>query len=148
MEKVLSADVRAYGACGNGLEDDAPAFRGALESGAPLVVIPDGLYLIGEPLKVASGTRILASGAAVMLLGDSACKTEEDFFLSNSDPERGNEDITVEGGTWNANNPGNRRVPGIFCDGAYTGVMFDFRNVEPDAKTSLCVGLCAPGRGA
>lgn len=142
MDKIVSVDVREYGACGNGLEDDAPAFCRALSSGAPLVVIPDGLYLIGAPLKVASGTRILASDEAVMLLGDGVCKTLDDFFLSNSDPGRGNENITVEGGTWNANNPGNRRVPGLFCDGACTGVMFDFRNVTNLTLKNL--KLCDP----
>lgn len=142
MDQTITADVREFGACGNGLSDDAPAFCRALESGARRVMIPDGLYLIGSPLKIASDTHIAASDAAVLLLGDGACKTKDDFFLSNSDPEHGNRYITVEGGTWNANNPGNRRVPGIFCEGAYTGVMFDFRNVENLTLKNL--KLCDP----
>lgn len=51
------ANVRAYGAVGNGSTDDHVAFQAAIDSGYP-VYIPVGSYKIGATLTVTSPTRI------------------------------------------------------------------------------------------
>jgi len=54
-----SASVRAYGARGDGLADDAPAIQRALDSGAAAVHFPPGRYAIARALTVPDTVRRL-----------------------------------------------------------------------------------------
>ena len=127
---INSVNVKDLGAAGNGLEDDSTAFQQALDSGSPVVIVPPGLYKIGETLKIGSNTKIAASKEAVIFLADGACTTINDFLLTNKDVDNGNVNIAVEGGVWNGNNKGNLRNPDIFDHKGCTGVMFNFVNIK------------------
>lgn len=60
------ANVRDYGALGNGVADDRVAIQAALDSGKPSVFVPDGTYMVG-----AVGTCDLTIPAGVTLYGQS-----------------------------------------------------------------------------
>ncbi|NLO74069.1 MAG: hypothetical protein GX100_08210, partial [candidate division WS1 bacterium] len=51
------------------------------------------------------------------------------FLLTNRDHASGNRNLTVEGGVWDGNNPGNPRGPDGPQD-SYTGVALNFVNVR------------------
>ncbi len=123
-------DVRTAGARGDGQADDAPAIQRALAE-RRWVVVPPGTYRIGRTLRIGSGTRLDVHPQATLIFADGAGRDQHCFLLTNSDPDSGNEAITIRGGVWNGNNRGNRRSEGkLFGDGDYTGVMINFRNVR------------------
>ncbi len=119
--------VTDYGATGDGVTDDHHAFQSALDSGASPVVIPRGTYKIGGALRIGSNTRVLAHQAAHMFLADGAGTGPDVFLLTNRDHEDGNCNITVSGGRWDGNNPGNPRGPDEPT--SYSGVLINFSNV-------------------
>lgn len=51
------ADVRAFGATGDGAADDGPALQRALDSGASTVVLPYGSYKVGSTVRIAGAVR-------------------------------------------------------------------------------------------
>jgi len=127
--------VRDFGAVGDGSgADDAPALQRALDAaagGAREVVVPAGSYTIKRTLLVGSGTILRLAADALIRLADEAgprggagC-----FLLTNRDHGSGNQDITVEGGIWDGNNPGNPRGPDGPRD-SYTGVAINFVHVH------------------
>ena len=62
------ADVRDYGAVGDGVTDDTAAIQAAFDSGAALVVIPAGTYLVGSTIaltNVHNGIHVFAMGATL-----------------------------------------------------------------------------------
>lgn len=72
------------------------------------VYIPDGLYIIDEPLQIHDNTHLRAAKNAVLRLADQAnCE-----ILINDKLAKGyNENITVEGGIWDGNNVNQTRYP-------------------------------------
>ncbi len=90
---------------------------------------PAGTYLIDETLRIPSHTHLKLEDGATLKLADGAAKTANDYLLCNADPEKGNEDITLEGGCFDGNQIGNPRPEGLFTDG-YTGAMIHFENVR------------------
>lgn len=119
--------VSDYGATGDGVTDDHEAFQNALDSNASLIVIPRGTYKIGGALRIGSNTRVLAHQAAHMFLADGAGTGPGIFLLTNRNHEEGNSNITVSGGRWDGNNPGNPRGPDEPT--SYSGVLISFSNV-------------------
>jgi hypothetical protein len=68
------ANVKGYGAIGNGLSDDTPAFLNALATGKP-VYVPSGTYKITSGLTISTnGQRIFGDGPF-----ESAIKPEGNF---------------------------------------------------------------------
>eukprot|EP00035_Acanthoeca_spectabilis_P004604 m.105333 g.105333 ORF g.105333 m.105333 type:complete len:511 (-) comp12642_c0_seq3:76-1608(-) len=64
-------DVRAYGAVGDGVTDDSPAFAVAMAAGATaggVLVVPPGVYLIAKTLTPPPSLSILGSGWSACLL--------------------------------------------------------------------------------
>jgi polygalacturonase len=118
-------DIRTMGAAGDGLKEDAEAFQSALDRGGAWF-IPAGTYRIGSPLSVKSGTHIRADDGAVIRLGDGALRGRGDYLLSGM----GVRDVTIEGGTWDGNAPGNPRNPDMFAADAFQGCMFNFRDAK------------------
>ncbi|MFG6503100.1 right-handed parallel beta-helix repeat-containing protein [Microbacterium sp. P05] len=87
---AVGADVRQFGAVGDGVADDSAAFAAALRA-SPLVFVPPGDYRLaksiritrsGTTLRLTSGTRLIADtrspviisegNSAVAVLGDGA----------------------------------------------------------------------------
>ena len=118
-------NIKTISAVGDGLTDDASAFQAALDRGCAWF-IPEGVYLIGRPLSVRSGTHIKADPKAVIRLGDGALKRRGDYLLSGI----GVSGVVIEGGIWDGNNPGNPRGPDMFAPDAFQGCMFNFRHVR------------------
>lgn len=72
---LLSVNVRDYGATGDGVTDDAPAFRAAFAAGAGGdVYVPDGIYALGRDAahywcaSVPTATRVLGESQAGAVL--------------------------------------------------------------------------------
>jgi len=102
---ALSADELPHFSQG----DAAPAIQAALDSGAPMVYIPYGVYRIGKGLLIASNTELRVHPEARIVFADGAGKCSSDFLISNRDPVKGNFNISISGGIWDGNNRGNPR---------------------------------------
>src|SRR5699024_2117916 len=58
--------VRDFGAVGDGVTDDTAAIQAALDSGAPVVYAPPGVYAISDPVVVEEGTHFRGDGATLL----------------------------------------------------------------------------------
>ena len=123
-------NVLQAGAKGDGQADDAAAIQKALDGGSCKIVFPPGVYKIGKTLKVASKTWIKADKKTVIRFADGAGKDADSFMLTNIDPAAGNQDIIIEGGTWDGNNANNPRGPRHGPRPSYGGVTISFANVQ------------------
>lgn len=103
----LSAfDVKAFGAVGNAIADDAPAIQAALnaarDAGGGMVWVPVGTYKLNTlPLRIYKNTHLLLADGAVMKRGTMVAT-----MLLNGNANAyaydGQGYITVEGGVWDA----------------------------------------------
>ena len=57
------ADVRAYGAIGDGVHDDTSAIMSALNSRASIVILPPGIYKTSSELNITAGKSLRGVGA-------------------------------------------------------------------------------------
>ncbi len=137
----MLVNIKDFGAIGDGIADDSPAIQKALDSGSPVVEIPDGNYRIVTTLKVPSFTRIEASRKARIFSCGDTPKKQGDFLLSNGDHEHGNTQITICGGIWDGNNTGifNTKNPDIFAPDAWSGTVLNFFNVTNLVLENLVV---------
>ena len=115
-------NVRDYGAKGDGVTDDAPAIQKvlnmALTTGGIKVRIPSGTYALKSILYVYSNTEIEMSKDTVLL---RAANTNSMFY--NADPVNsttatlynGYGNITIRGGTFDANIANFSAVNNTFC---------------------------------
>ncbi|NLO74615.1 MAG: endopolygalacturonase, partial [candidate division WS1 bacterium] len=105
--------VKDHGAIGDGRTDEAPAIQRALDSGAREVRVPAGIYLLDETLLLGSDMRLTVDSQATLRLAKGAGPRlgAGGFLLTNRDHASGNRNLTVEGGVWDGNNPGNPRGP-------------------------------------
>ncbi len=131
-----TVSVRDYGAKGDGLQDDAAAIQAALDGDAATVTIPAGIYRIGQTLRIGSGTTLQASPQAVIRLADAAGSNVNVFLIMNRYPDRGDKNITIDGGIWDGNNEYNARGSTKPC---YTGVAINFVNVYSLTLRNLIV---------
>lgn len=130
--------VADFGAVGDGRQDNASAIQKALDSGAKRITVPQGVYIVGQTLRIHSGTTLALDPKAVIHLADNAGQNARVFLITNSNPGNGNHDITVEGGVWDGNNEHNRRGRDGDLDG-YTGTAINFVNVKHLAIRNLTV---------
>ena len=133
-----NVNVREFGAVGKGEIDESSFIQRALDSGAESLRLPAGLYLIGETLRVGSNTHLFLEPEAHIRLMDNSGTGVGVFLLTNKDHQAGNEDILIEGGIWDGNNPGNPRGPDGPTD-SYTGVAINFVNVDDLSLRNLTV---------
>ncbi len=127
----MEISVLDFGAKGDGLHDDFAALQAALDAGASVVVIPQGVYLISQTLHVGSGTHIAADRSAKIVMKSTARRKRNEFLLSNKDTVNGNQDIRITGGIWDGNNtaPENAK-PDLFDKDGYSGAMLNLVNVD------------------
>jgi polygalacturonase len=128
---VKIAEVAEFGAKGDGKANDTDALQKALDSGCPVVHVPKGTYQIRRSLLIGSNTKLVLDKEAVILLGDGAAAEAGGhcFMIRNRDIEHGNENVTVDGGTWDGNCAKNPRGE-EFTPNAYGGVGMSFVKVE------------------
>jgi polygalacturonase len=123
------ANVRAAGARGDGTGDDGRAFQQLTDSDERLIVVPAGTYSVATPIRLRSGTRLIAHPAAVIRLADGAELGVKDALVSNANWDDGDSDISLEGGIWDGNCLNVRRAAEDERTG-YTGNLLLFRNVK------------------
>ena len=108
---LLCAAGAGWTACaaelhGDGVRDDAPAIQEMLDSGRPLVALPEPAceYLIRSTLRIGNGQELrLPPRTRIRLADGSDCS-----MLANRDFTNGNARITITGGIWDMNNLGQR----------------------------------------
>ena len=125
---ISKASLTQFGAKGDGTTDDADAFQRALDSGITVLDVPAGVFKIGHTLRIHGGTHLRLDPQATLRLADGTAKTTTDYLLANANPESGDANIVITGGTWDGNNTGNPRPTGLFNAG-YSGAMLHFQNV-------------------
>lgn len=80
-----AVNVKEYGAVGDGVTDDSVAIKNAIDSGRPVELVDDGIYLIATPMTISgdialycrdssvitgyNGTGISFSGSSILLDG-------------------------------------------------------------------------------
>lgn len=136
------ADVRDFGAVGDGVADDTPAIQSALDSGIGLVYFPTGIYLCTSSLEVSRNTTVFGAAQERTkikseVVGDSLIKIKNNglsFFTLR--------DITLEGnglsGTSGNGHAINFIDPNI-GSGAFTPQFCVVENVLIDAFNGLDV---------
>ncbi|WP_186355589.1 right-handed parallel beta-helix repeat-containing protein [Streptomonospora sp. PA3] len=101
-------DVSAYGAVGDGATDDTAAIQAALDdagaAGGGLVWVPGGVYSVQTgPLRIYQGTHLwLAPDATIRRDAATTMIVNGDAGQSLGGYD-GHGDITISGGTWDAN---------------------------------------------
>ena len=68
--EVFAATPQMFGAKGDGATDDTEAFKAALEA-AGNVFLPEGEYLLSEPLQIAQYKSLTGAGKSTVLIVDS-----------------------------------------------------------------------------
>jgi len=129
---MTTANVRSFGARGDGSAADDAAIQKALDSGAARVEIPAGAYRITRTLFVRSNTAIAAEpGARVFVCGETPHR-RGDFLLTNAGHAEGDANITIRGGVWDGHNAGrlNVKPPDLFDPGAWSGATLNFYNIR------------------
>jgi polygalacturonase len=129
MNPLQEKTVLDYGAKGDGITDDGAAFQRALDATTGRLYVPQGNYLIGCVLRIGSEIHLQLDPQARLKLADNVATNPDDYFLTNANPEKGNCNITIEGGTWDGNNPGNPRPSGLFDFGC-SGSLMHFQNIR------------------
>lgn len=101
------ANVKAFGAVGNGITNDSVAIQSALNSlsvSGGTIIFPQGTYAIGTPLEVCSNTKITGIGNVIL----KRITTDNNIMHNKSDGNTGgynaNVNITIENVKFDANN--------------------------------------------
>ena len=124
-----AVSVRDFGAIGDGVTDDFAAFQRALSSGARRVLVPFGVYLISETLRIFSNTSLECDRCARIVMKRSKRCARGDFLLTSD--EGGSENVAVIGGIWD----GQSRLPehdkpDLFDKNGYSGALLNFVGVR------------------
>ncbi|MCX6953110.1 MAG: glycosyl hydrolase family 28-related protein [Verrucomicrobia bacterium] len=99
-QRRATADVRDYGALGDGTTDDTAAIQAALSSAHARIYVPPGTYRITSYLRIPSNKCLTLASAATMLrtgTSNAMLINDADGVTSNY---AANTNIVVEGGTW------------------------------------------------
>jgi hypothetical protein len=103
VDVVEAANVRNFGAKGDGKTDDTIAIQTALLSAYRRIYVPSGTYRLTNILWIPSNKQLTLSPSTVMLRTSNASA----MLLNDADGRTGgygaNKNIIIEGGTWNGN---------------------------------------------
>ncbi len=128
-DQKYGISIEDYGVPSDGQSDASKGIQKALDSGAPRVYIPYGIYSLKKGLLISSNTCLSVHPEARLILADGRAQHATDFVLSNRSPDKGNVNISISGGIWDGNNRNNPRGREGDMD-AYTGTMINFKNVS------------------
>lgn len=68
----MPANIMDFGAVGDGVADDLPAFQAAIASGAGRIIVPAGRYLLSGLVTLPSGVKLIGDGPLhTKIFGDS-----------------------------------------------------------------------------
>ena len=114
-----AVDIRSFGATGDGVTDDAPAIRSALES-ASAVHVPAGTYVLGSYVsprftvidadfvfRLRDGQQITADPGAVFRMADGVIPASPAAWGGNMFLADGTSDIAISGLTLDLNGANN-----------------------------------------
>ena len=87
------ANVKNFGAKGDGVTDDAPAFQAAFAA-AKTVYAPKGQYLLKSTVSLGNGQTLIGAGAETIFIVPAAGFVGE-RVITNADISGGNTDITL-----------------------------------------------------
>lgn len=100
---VEAANVKSFGAVGDGINDDTASIQAALYSPYHRIYIPDGTYKLTNILRIPSNKQLTLSPTTTMLRKSNSSS----MLLNNSDGTTGdygsNANVIIEGGVWNGN---------------------------------------------
>ncbi len=124
-----SVSIYDFGGCGDGKFDNSSAFASAFESGAPIIYVPRGEYIISSTLFIDSDTELLLHPHAKLMLAPGSMKKRGDFFITNKHHRTGDKNIKIRGGYFDANGFYNPKGE-LFDKNGYSGTAFNFCNVD------------------
>lgn len=105
MRDVVS--VKDFGAIGNGIADDTASIQAALDSGATLITMPAGIYLINGNLRLTTpNTTFNCTGATIKLRNNAPSLAMLNVTGQN---------CTVDGGIWDGNKAGGNTGSSTFA---------------------------------
>jgi hypothetical protein len=107
------ANVKAFGAVGNGITNDSSAIQSALDSlsvSGGTIIFPQGTYAIGTPLEVCSNTKITGVGNVIL----KRITTDNNIMHNKSDGNTGGYDANVNISIDNIKFDANNTVSGVF----------------------------------
>ena len=124
-------DVLMFGAKGDGVTNDYAAVQAALDSGEKDVLIPKGTYIVDRTIRIPSHRHIHAVDARIVFVAGEKL-TAGGFLVSNADVEDGNEDITIDGGTWDGGlgHEFNIKGPDLYAIDSPSGACVNFVTVK------------------
>ena len=86
--------------------DKFDSIQNALNGGNVILNLPPGIFHVSKTLRVYSNTVIKATDRTVIRRWDNSMLNYTDCVIANADEyDVGNENIEIDGGIWNANNP-------------------------------------------
>ncbi len=129
LHEKYGVTIADYAVPESGQADASEGIQAALDSGAPRIYVPFGVYRLDRGLLIPGNTELRVHPEARLFLADGAGRHATDFLLSNRNPEKGDVDIAVCGGIWDGNNRNNPRGREGDMD-AYTGTMINMKNVR------------------
>ena len=111
-------------------EDDfTQAMQKALDSDEPELFLPAGEYVTNKPLVIRSNTKLVLDKNARIKAGDGVLAHRGDFLLCNRAGLRGDENITIIGGTWDGNYSANPKSA-MYDENGFSGALVNFVNVR------------------
>ena len=123
--------VKTFGAVGDGKKDDFFAVQKAID-GAEGIFFPCGVYVVSDTVRVPSNRKLIFERGATLKLKARTKRKRGDFLLCNKNEKTGDENILIEGATFDGNNGwrNHKRPKDIFKKDGYSGVLINFNNVK------------------
>jgi len=121
-------NILEYGLTPDGKTDFSDCIEAALKEYGH-VFLPEGEYIITRPVVMLSNTKITADKNAHIKAADNSLIYPACYgMVINENYILGNENIEIDGGIWDGNNPNNVRPS--WSTGPCTGIMFNFMGVN------------------
>lgn len=97
------ANVKEFGAVGDGITDDRAAFVTAIASNKP-VFVPEGTYRISEQITVGAGIHIVGAGPGRSIIKFDVQNTNQKYVFYNTDNNNSKKGAIFKNFTINVNN--------------------------------------------
>ena len=110
--------------------DHTQALQQALDGGNCRVILKAGCFNISRTLKLYSHTKIEATEQTLVRRISRTAFLAEDWLLTNADMDKGNENIEIAGGIWDANCAENPRGQDAYDLSQYGGTAINFIGVK------------------
>ena len=122
----MDSSLLLYGADPEGNSDTVDAFEAAFRAGEKRLFLPAGRYLLGRTLYLPSGTHLTLDEKALVFAAPGTFTGKA--VVMNTEPVKGNNDISITGGTWDGRCDKNIRAS--YYDSERIGLFFAFSRVN------------------